>query len=250
MEKTVILIAVIWFVIVVACVITGVWERIARMWQFYVFGGIVFGYLILAAALTDGGRQPMGWRGWAIIIFVTISWVAVTVCVILIRKLVKCSPWYLADLQERYKLLEADYIRLKADYGALQGRADMTAESLSYIAERHPGDNTYSVVDSNGKFTSSDGMTREEKQRKAAELYANGWNRNEIAEELGIAPSTAANYISAGNRLANTNYLNPQKPVYGKNQRKNVREQRKRGLAERAKQDGSQEQNESAQVGE
>lgn len=249
MEKTVILIAVIWFVAVVACVITGVWNKIARTWQFYVFGGTVSGYLILAEALTDGGRQPMGWRGWAVMIFVTISWIAVTVCVILTRKLVKCSPWYLADLQERYELLEASYIKLKADYGALQGRADMTAESLAYIAERHPNTNTDAVVDANGKYTSADGVTREEKQRRAARLYADGWSREEIADELGIAPGTAANYISAGNRLLNTNYLNPNKPVYGKNQRRNVREQRKKGLAERARQDGSQAQNDAAQAG-
>lgn len=237
MQKTLILIAVIIFIIVVVCILTGVWNAISHTWQFYAFGGIVSGYLILAAALTDGGRQSMDWRDWAILIFVTISWVAVTVCVILTRKLVKCSPWYLADLQERYKQLEASYIKLQADYGALQGRSDMTATYLAQAVEKHRVADVVTVDAVNHEFVSRDGMSRKEKQRRAAELYAAGWSKEDIAEDLGIAVGTVSTYISAGNRIVFGTYAHGLDPDYDHNRKAYAKETRKRNLSKRASQE-------------
>lgn len=105
--------------------------------------------------------------------------------------------------RDKYFEIADENRQLQRDATSADERAGMNGYYLEKYRERYPQGGAQVVTESNGQFASADGMSREEKQRRAAELSEEGWSRDDIAAELNISKSSAANYISHGRKILN-----------------------------------------------
>lgn len=113
------------------------------------------------------------------------------------------SPEYERSLQRRESVcdeIEEENRQLQRDLAAAAGRADMAESYLKAFTDKRSRSDAVLVDGVSNKFVSPDGMSREEKDKRAFLLSEDGWDNASIAEELNLSTGGIKSYISRGRK--------------------------------------------------
>lgn len=165
-------------------------------------------YIGLWGFLTGGWTHSLWIHGRIAMFFAVISGMEALYLTAQGRKITRlremCSPEYERSLQQRESVcdeVEEENRQLQRDLAAAQGKADMNEFYLEKFKEKSNRSDSAVVNEANKRFTSPDGMSREDKDKMAYRLHKDGWNNDEIAAELHLSTGGIKSYISRGKRF-------------------------------------------------
>lgn len=164
--------------------------------------------ILLWGCLTDGWK-PAPMKAWAraILILAIICTAEFNICVILghevyVLRLTGNKEYvgFVKKFEDRYFDVIAENVQLQRDLAAEQGKTEINSIYMGKLTAKPTYSGAQLIDKTTGKLTSADGLTREEKCRRAYSLSVDGWSNEEIAEELGLSSGSVRSYISRGKK--------------------------------------------------
>lgn len=164
-------------------------------------------YITIWGAVTNGWTVPLQTKDQVILFFFALSGIEFLIILWLSKYAAKMR---LSGNQDYINLIkrkedeifdiEQENQQLQRDLAALQGKADMNEVYLRKFTDKPLFGDAVKVDQENGNFVSLNGMTKKEKEREAYKMKCDGYDKDEIAAELGIATGSVNVYISRGKK--------------------------------------------------